>query len=223
MTSNSFTDVKIWIFFEWIGITVLIGIIPSVIFSFLLKLSKNYHEFIALLIGVIAFTGGIAFHFNHSSLVTGFLGGVVIANMCRKRIDAIKILKGAERSIYIIILLILGAGLKDPYGFEIVIFVVYFVFRAIGKMGGNYLGLKIFPASFKTPITIGIALLSEGGISFAILINFYILFPQYSKIVLPVGIISALISELISPKLILMQFREKELRKKSGENKNDNK
>lgn len=219
LANKNFPGISFLLFFEWFGVTILIGIAPSFIFSFLLKLTKNHSEFIALLIGIIAFTGGIAFQLHHSSLVAGFFGGFVVANICRKRVDAIKLLREAENSIYIIILLLLGAGLDLSGGFDLMFFLIFFLFRVFGKLGGNFLALKLFPAKFYTPGMMGLALLSEGSIGFAILINFYILFPEYSKTVIVIALISAIITELMSPKLILTQFREKFLIEKKEKNK----
>ncbi len=210
LVNNNFPGISILLFAEWILITILIGVIPAFFFSFILKLSKKHYDFIAILIGIIAFTGGLAFHFNHSSLVSGFFGGIILANLCRKRVDAIIFLQEAEKSIYILILLLLGASLDLSVSFIFIFFAIFFLFRVFGKFTGNFIAIKLFPANFSIPNTVGLALLSEGGIGFAILIDFHLLFPQYGKIAIVIVLLSAAITELISPKLILSQFSKKD-------------
>ncbi|MEN8153644.1 MAG: cation:proton antiporter [Acidobacteriota bacterium] len=194
----------------WLSISVLIGFIPAVIFRIMNRVRPGIQEFPVFLVGVIIFTGGLAIQLNHSPLVCGFFGGIIIANSCRYRTRVLLFLHEAEKAIYIIMLLILGAGWNPDKGINFILVLFYIVFRLLGKFFGNFIAARSFRSTFKIPSTIGIALLSEGGLSFGILINFIILFPELSDKIIYIVILSSFINELLSPRLILTQFKEKE-------------
>lgn len=194
----------------WFLIPVLVGFFPALIFWIINRSRPGINEFPVFLIGVIIFTGGLAIQLNHSPLVCGFFGGIFIANSCRYRTRVLLFLHEAEKAIYIIMLLLLGAGWNPDRGINIFLVLFYILFRLFGKFSGNFIAAKSFRSKFEIPSTIGFALLSEGGISFGILINFAMLFPEFSDKIIYIVILSAFINELLSPWLILTQFKEKE-------------
>jgi hypothetical protein len=59
-------------------------------------------------------------------------------------------------------------------------------------------------------------LTSEGGLSIAIVINFMLIFPGLSDGLITIVIISSIINELFSHRLILSQFKEKEMLTEEG-------
>ncbi len=213
MKSSQFPQINIIEVVGKFSLSVIIGFIPALIFSYLLRIVKNYYEFTAIFIGLIAFIGGFSTEFGHSSLFSGFFGGILLANVIRKRVDALLFLREAEHSVYILVLLLIGASLKITGGVEISLLIVFFIFRVVGKVSGNFVAIKIFPANFKIPPYYGISLLSEGGTGFAILINFYILFPGFAQSVFIIVLLSSLVTEFLSPRIISAMFKKKELTK----------
>ncbi len=204
---------------KWIFLTVFSGIIPALIFFLLNKSEYNHSEFILLLIGIIAFTGGYADHTGISPLISGLVAGIFIANTCKFRIRALTFLHSGEKAIYIILLLILGAGWNPDHSVYLYAVPIYIISRIAGKISGNFIAVKSFRSVFKIPPLIGLSLLSEGGISFGILVNFKLLYPETADKIIFIIIISALMFELLSPKLILTVCRgriQKVIKPKGG-------
>ena len=56
------------------------------------------------------------------------------------------------------------------------------------------------------PPGIGLGLISEGGLTIAIIINFRLLYPTVADSLTTIVILSVFINEFLSPRLILAQF-----------------
>jgi hypothetical protein len=87
--------------------------------------------------------------------------------------------------------------------------IIYFFFRVFGKIAGMYTGSHLFKPKFDIPPFIGLALISEGGLAIAIVINFKILFPIIGDTLITIIIVSVFLSEFLGPKLISRQLIEK--------------
>jgi len=69
-----------------------------------------------------------------------------------------------------------------------------------------YTGTHLFKIGVEVPSFIGLALISEGGLAIAIIINFRILYPMIGDSLITIIIISIFLSELLSPRLIIRQL-----------------
>ena len=192
---------------NWLTITTLMGVVPALILILLNRVKFSQQEFIVFLTGTIMFCGGLAFEMHHSPVISGLICGAVTANFCRHRVRALSILVHAEKSVYIIMLLLIGAGLQFKVDYSLIITAVYFIVRVTGKLAGAFIAIKLFNPIFKAPPAFGVGLLSEGGIAIAIILNFRLLYPSFSDSITTVVILSVIINELIAPRLILAQFK----------------
>ncbi len=200
---------------KWSGLTAFAALVPALIFLLMNKSGYKHGDFHLLLTGIIAFTGGMSWQLGLSPLISGLLAGIFIANTCKFRIRALNFLSDGEKPIYIIMLIILGAGWNLGLKISIPAVLIFIVFRTAGKVVGNFAGVKSFRSAFPIPPGVGFSLLSEGGISFGIIINFKILYPELSSHIIHIILISAVFFELISPRLILSFFQER-VDQKSG-------
>jgi Kef-type K+ transport system membrane component KefB len=200
------TDFNLIRSLEWLGISVLMGIVPGLILIFLSKVRFSEKEFILFLVGTVMFCGGLADTLNHSPLIAGFICGILTANFCRHRLRALSTVLQAEKSIYIMLLLILGAGWDFELLSSLVIVFGYFFLRILGKVLGNILAPRLWDPGFKPPVMVGLGLISEGGLTVAIILNFQALYPLYAEILITTVIVSIFLNEWISPRLILSQF-----------------
>ncbi|MFH2132556.1 MAG: hypothetical protein ABIK68_19420, partial [bacterium] len=73
-----------------------------------------------------------------------------------------------------------------------------------------WLAITVFKPLFKSPRSLGMGLISEGGLAVAITLEFYLLNPSLANTLISIIIISILVNELLSPRLILAQFPEAE-------------
>lgn len=143
---------------------------------------------------------------HNSPLISGFICGIIVANFCRHRLRALETLVHSEKSIYIILLIIIGAGWKLTFNYILVITAIYFMVRILGKMIGTFMATRTLKADFNIPSTAGLGLISEGGLAVAIIMNFSCLYPSLSDYLVTIVIISMFINEIIGPKLMLLQF-----------------
>lgn len=193
----------------WLGLTAFTGFVPALIFLLMNRTGYKHSDFLLLLTGIIAFTGGMSYQLGLSPLISGVIAGIAIANTCKFRIRALNFLSDGEKPIYILMLIILGAGWDLNHRISIAAVLIFIVFRTAGKVAGNFTAAKSFRSLFRIPPGMGFSLLSEGGISFGIIINFKIIYPELSDQIIYIILISAFFFELISPRLILLFFRER--------------
>jgi hypothetical protein len=139
--------------------------------------------------------------------VIGFICGTITANFCRHRLRALATIIHSEKSIYIILLIIIGASWSLKFDYILLITGIYFLIRTTGKVIGTFTATKIFKTDFNTPPALGLGLLSEGGLTIAIIINFKLLYPSLSDYLMTIIILSMFVNELISPKFILYQLK----------------
>lgn len=189
-------------------ITILLGVIPAFILITLGKIRFSDQEYLVFVIGTILFCGGLAAQIQHSPLVSGLICGMVTANFCRHRTRALQTVLTAEKSVYIILLLLIGASWDFKFDCRLILIGVYFMTRILGKIVGNYIAVKIYRPYFPVPPLYGLGLLSEGGLTVAIALNFQLLYPELADILVTVVIASITLNDFISPKLIIRQFKE---------------
>jgi hypothetical protein len=188
---------------KWLLLALTIGMITAFIFIILSRVRFSQQEFIVFILGTVLFGGGLAMKTNNSPLLIGFISGLIIANFCRHRLRALEIMVHSEKSIYIIILVIIGASWKLDFNFVLIITGFYFLFRLLAKLMGVFAATRSFKFDFHVPWSTGLGLLSEGGFAVAIIISFSIFYPALSDYLITVVVISMIINEFISPKLIL--------------------
>jgi hypothetical protein len=195
---------------KWFFSSIAMGIIPALILISLSRVRFSPQEFLVFLIGTVMFCGGLSHQIHYSPLIAGLVCGVVTANFCRHHLRALSEVLHAEKSIYIILLLLLGANWNFKFDFSLLAAGIYFLVRVLGKLTGTFAASRIFKPGYHVPSALGLGLLSDGGLSIAVIINFKLLYPAIGDTLITVIIISVFINEFLSPWLILSQFDRKE-------------
>jgi len=195
---------------KWFFSSIAMGIIPALILISLSRVRFSSQEFFVFLIGTVMFCGGLSYQIRYSPLIAGLACGVVTANFCRHHLRALSEVLQAEKPIYIILLLLLGASWNFKLGFSLIITGVYFLVRILGKFIGTFAASRVFKPDFHVPAVLGLGLISEGGLAVAIIINFKLLYPAIGDSLITVIILAVFLNELLSPWLILFQFEKKE-------------
>jgi len=191
---------------RWLGMSTLLGLLAAVILILLSRVKFTAQEYLVFLIGTIMFAAGSAQELQHSPLVTGLICGVLVANFCRHRLRAMDIVLHSERSIYVILLLLIGASSSFRLDLSLLLAIVYFFSRLMGKFSGVLVAVRLFKPQYPVPATLGLGLLSEGGLSIALILDFKLLYPMLTDTLSTIIIISIIVNELIGPRLILAQF-----------------
>jgi hypothetical protein len=204
------TGFNLYASIKWLLISALLGVVPALIFISLSRTRFSQQEFFVFLIGTVIFCGGLVYQVQYSPLISGLVCGVFTANFSRHRLRALSEILHAEKSIYIILLLLLGAGWSFKADYILLVSGVYIIARTLGKYVGTYFGVKIFKPGFHVPSTLGFGLMSEGGHAAAIIMSFKLLYPDIAAPLFTIVIISIIFNELVSPWFILLQFDKNE-------------
>lgn len=199
---------------RWLAISVLLGAIPAAILILLSKTRFSQQEYSLFLIGTLLFCGGLSHQLRFSPLISGLICGVITANFCRHRLRALQITVQGEKSIYILLLLLIGASWRLQFDIGFVIGIGYFLLRLTGKLVGVYAATWIYKPIYDVPRRLGLGFISEGGLVIAILLNFKFFYPEMSNSLITAVVLSVIVSEFLAPSLILMQFREGEIEKR---------
>lgn len=198
-------------YLKWFLTAVATGFIPALILMILSRTKFSQPEYLLFVIGIIMFGGGLAFQLGHSPLISGLVCGILTANLSRHRLRALAIVIHSERSIYIMLLLLIGAAWRVKFDHSLILVGVYFLTRTCGKVVGTFGATKVFKPIYHVPQSFGLALISEGGLAIAIAINFKFMAPEVSNMVVTIIVGSVIINEFLSPRLILTQFDKAEL------------
>jgi hypothetical protein len=194
----------------WFGLSITLGIVMGIIFHLLTYIRLNQDELILIIIGLVTFSAGVALYLHLSPLLINFFMGIFIANSTHRNVRVLEIMIRAEKSIYILLVLLAGATWQPVSLWSVALVISYIISRIFGKLSGGYITSKLFPTGFYVPSHFGMGLLSQGGIAIAIIINFQQIHHQFpANLILTIVIFGALINELISPSLVLKLVREK--------------
>jgi hypothetical protein len=200
-----------WLYsLNWLLASIGMGVVPAIILITISKQKFSQDEFLLFIMGTILFSAGLSYTIHHSPLVSCLVCGLITANFCRHRTRALTTVIKSEKSIYIFLLLLLGASWSFHFDYSIILMAAYFLFRLVGKVVGLSFATYVFRPIYKVPFFSGLGLVPEGGLAVAIIINFKLL--PYSSIadtMITIIILSVLISEFIGPRLILKLLKEK--------------
>jgi Kef-type K+ transport system membrane component KefB len=158
--------------------------------------------------GVVLFGGGLAVKTGGSPLLIGFLAGLFLANSSRHRLRALDVMVHSEKAIYIILLIIIGAGWTLRLDSVLLLAGIYIVIRLAAKVLGALAATTVFKTDFKVPFFAGLGLVSEGGFSVALIINFSLVFPSLSDHLITVIVLSMFVNEILGPRFLLFQLED---------------
>jgi len=193
---------------QWLFATLLMAGAPALILVVLSRTRLVRQEFPLFLVGAVMLCAGMAHTIHHTPLISGMICGVLVANFSRHRLRALAVVMPSEKPIYIILLLIIGAGWQLSFDFSMVVLAAYFILRLLGKLAGCRAATLAFRPQYPIPGRLGLGLVSEGGLAIAIIVSYRLLHASaVSDALVTIIIFSVLIGELIGPRLILGLFK----------------
>lgn len=189
---------------QWLFATLLMAGAPALILIILSRTRLVRQEFSLFLVGAVMLCAGMAHTIHHTPLISGMICGVLVANFSRHRLRALAVVMPSEKPIYIILLMIIGAGWRLSFDFSMVVMAAYFALRLLGKLAGVRAATFAFRPQYPVPGRLGLGLVSEGGLAIAIIISYRLLHASaVSDALVTIIIFSVLFGELIGPRLIL--------------------
>ncbi len=121
----------------WLFVTVGLGVVIGVLIFAIIRLPRSNAEFLAIVLGAIAFASGLAAVLRLSPVVVCFIAGVLVTNFPNEQRGSVfRILNHLERPIHLLFLMIAGAlwNVSDWRGWALV--PLFVACRALGKWLG---------------------------------------------------------------------------------------
>ncbi len=184
---------------------IFLGVGGGVILRSMLNSVAGGQTRLLIVLGGMAFGGGLAAYFHISPIFIGAIAGAAFANIGSHDEKVFTIVHQTESTMYVLFLLLVGGMFRiDNYMLPI-LGLAYFLIRAAGKVIGNYIFLAPARRYINSPMPLfGLAMLSQGGMALAIAVHYRGLFPSpLSDAVFAVIIIGVFISELVAYPLAL--------------------
>lgn len=188
--------------FLWIGVSVGLGLAVGLLIVALTAYRLKDDEMLLVVMGAITFSGGLALYLSLSPLLVNLIAGIVVANLARGRArrGIRSVLLRGEHSIYIIFLILVGAGWRIDSVWLLAFVPVYVLVRALGKSLGGFVSVRLFLSGSGTPGGLGLGLLSHGGMAVAIVVNLHQIHrSEVTDAVITVVLLGIILSELIAP------------------------
>ncbi len=189
----------------WVGASLGLGLTIGLLTVALTAYRLDGEEILLVVIGAVVFGGGLALYLNLSPLLVNLIAGMVVANLARGRARAgvRNVLLRGERSIYILFLILVGAGWEVGSIWIVALLPAYLVARTLGKIVGGYLSARLFLPEPGPLRQIGLGLLSHGGMAVAIVVNLHQIHrSELTDAVISIVLLGMLVSELVSPTLV---------------------
>jgi Kef-type K+ transport system membrane component KefB len=121
----------------WIFVSLGLGLAVGVLIFAMLRVPKSDPEFLAIVLGGIAFASGLAGYLQLSPIVVCFLAGTLVTNFPNEQRESVfRILRHLERPVHLLFLIIVGAvwDVTDWRGWALV--PLFVVGRTLGKWTG---------------------------------------------------------------------------------------
>ena len=188
--------------YTWIGVSAGLGLTVGLLVVALTANRLKDDEMLLVVMGAITFSGGLALYLSLSPLLVNLIAGVIVANLARGRARAgiRTVLLRGEHSIYIIFLILVGAGWRIESVWLLALVPVYVLVRTLGKTLGGFVSVRLFLPGSRAVSGLGLGLLSHGGMAVAIVVNLHQIHrSEVTDAVISVVLLGIIASELIAP------------------------
>ncbi len=121
----------------WLFVSLGLGVTVGILTFALVRVPRSNAEFLAVVLGAIAFASGLAGYLGLSPIVICFIAGALLVNFpCEQRESVFKILNHLEQPIHMLFLVIAGAvwAIDDWRGWVLV--PLFVAARTVGKWLG---------------------------------------------------------------------------------------
>lgn len=178
----------------WLGLAFTLPILIGYLFHKLIQIRFQSEELLLLVLGLVIFTSGLGFYFKISPIFLTMILGITLAQFPRDSEKIMRVVRKAEKPIYLFMLVFAGAMWNYRFWTALVFITIFIVARTAGKYLGGWISAGTIDCRFPIPSRVGGALLSFGGTSLAIAFNYQIFFPGHlADIVMSATILGTLL------------------------------
>ena len=176
------------------------GFVIGVLFCKPLRWFKKDGNRLALIIGVVFISSGIAEMFGFSSLLLCMAVGAGFTNFSSQVPHIMKLTDGVTPPIFILFFVLSGAELQLSVVPTVgVVGIVYVVMRVIGKIAGASFGAWLSRADEKIKKYLGPALIPQAGVAIGLSLVATKIVPEHGDQIRAIILCGTLIYELIGP------------------------
>lgn len=194
-----------------IAFSIAIGALLGLAVCRLVRQLKD-SEILILMLGVALLAAGIAELFALSALLVNMALGAVFSNLSARERTVFYLIENVEPPIYTLFFVFAGTQLQLGSLINIgLVGVGYVLARALGKVGGAYLGAKFSHAPASVRKYLGFALLPQAGVAIGLALIAGQGFPHLREAIVTVILAAVVIYEIIGP------FSAKQAIVKAGE------
>jgi hypothetical protein len=191
-------------FFEY---HILIAVISFagmlILYNLFLVYRREQSELNLIIIGMVIFISGFSSVMNFSPLLSNFFVGVCLVNLTGEKEKIYTTLISIEKPVYLLLLVFLGSAWYLENFWAIAIAAGYCLLRLLGKMIGG-LSISFLGAKMQAyPPTLGLGLIGQGGLPFAVLFDFQQGFQsEVTDAIVGIALISIIFSDVMSSNLV---------------------
>ena len=179
-----------------------LGILTGVIMNGMARGRGKREELFLVILGLVIFSGAAALFFRVSPLFTSLLAGLVVGNLSGQREKITGILLQGEKPLYLVFLVFAGASWRPEMIHLLLLVPIYVAVRVAGKGAGGALSARLLRHRAPLPYSVGLGLISQGGMAVAIVVNFWMSSPtRLANATLGIALTAIIINETISPYL----------------------
>jgi Kef-type K+ transport system membrane component KefB len=121
----------------WLFVSIGLGVVIGILIFAMVRVPVSNAEFLAVVLGAVAFAAGLAGYLHLSPIVICFVAGALVVNFpCEQRASIFRILNHLERPVHLLFLMIAGAvwNVGDWRGWALV--PLFVIARVTGKWAG---------------------------------------------------------------------------------------
>ncbi len=203
------------------SVLLLVSTVVPIMLGYLFYLSTKKktpeQDVLVYLLGFVFFVSGAAFYFNMSPLYVSMVMGITFSNLTRIHEKLYPLLLAAEKPLYIVFLILIGALWEFKFDLTIALLILAFLgSRALGYVSPltSFRFLLRFP--FPLPLLFGFSFLSFGGIGVAFAVSLKLTYQtDLMEIFLSIALISIIVSDFFSPWLLKVSLVKLESEERS--------
>ena len=191
---------------------VLIGVLLGLLLAALVGLDFQQEELLLFVLGIVALASGLAQYLHLPAVFLSFFAGVTAANTAWHREEIHKLAAHAEKPLYLTFLVLTGTLIVLDDVRVVALAALLVLLRLIGKTLGNVVWRWIpFEPNARSPL-LGMALLSQGGMTLVLAVDFFFLYSSDASrvdttlLVTSAVVVAVLANEILSPLFIRTLF-----------------
>lgn len=188
---------------------LLLGVALSFILSYFSRYARTPGDLLIYTLGFIFLDIGLCLYLHLSVLLSCMFLGATLVNINRVNFRFFDTLRSIDSPFYLLFFVLAGAnleiGLLKTLG---AIGLFYLIFRALGKIGGAYLGGLVSGAFYSIRRYMGLALLPQAGVALGVALIAKADFPQVGTMLFSTIVATTIVYELIGPSFAKFALRK---------------